>query len=129
MTAPWGEQRGDRRHAGQDWAGGNGKILAANDGVVTDAENSCSVGNQGCGGGYGNLVDIRSKVDGKDWVHRYGHLTSVSVKVGDTVKKGQQIGVEGDTGHSYGNHLHFEIRDGSGYGFGGTIDPVTVGIK
>jgi hypothetical protein len=101
MTAPWGEQRGDRRHAGQDWAGGNGKILAANDGVVTDAENSCSVGDQRCGGGYGNLVDIRSKVEGKDWVHRYGHLTLVSVKVGDTVKKGQQIGVEGDTGHCF----------------------------
>jgi len=129
MTAPWGEQRGDRRHGGQDWSGGNGKILAANDGVVTDAENSCSVGNQSCGGGYGNLVDIRSQVDGKEWTHRYAHMTSVGVKVGDTVRKGQQIGVEGDTGHSYGNHLHFEIRDSSGYGFGGTIDPVTVGIK
>lgn len=129
MTAPWGEQRGSRRHGGQDWAGGNKQILAANDGVVIDSENSCTVGNSSCGGGYGNLIDIRSKVDGKDWVHRYAHMTSISVKTGDQVRKGQVIGIEGNTGASFGDHLHFEIRDSSGYGFGGTIDPVTVGIK
>jgi murein DD-endopeptidase MepM/ murein hydrolase activator NlpD len=56
-------------------------------------------------------------------------MTSVAVSMGQQVTKGQQIGVEGNTGHSYGDHLHFEIREGSGYGFGGTIDPASVGIK
>jgi len=129
MTAPYGEQRGARRHAGQDWAGGNNKILAANSGVVTDVENICRVGDHSCGGGYGNLVDIQTMFNGKMYTHRYAHMQSVSVSKGQQVQKGQQIGVEGDTGHSFGVHLHFEIREGSGYGFGGTIDPVTVGIK
>jgi len=129
MTAPWGEDRGNRRHGGQDWAGGNNKILAANSGVVTDVENICRVGDRSCGGGYGNLIDIQSTVNGKTYTHRYAHLTSVSVTKGQQVQKGQQIGIEGNTGFSFGDHLHFEIREGSGYGFGGTIDPATVGIK
>lgn len=130
MTAPWGEDRGGRRHGGQDWAGGNNKILAANSGVVTDVETGCSDGvYDSCGGGYGNLVDIQSSVNGKMITHRYAHLRSVSVAKGQQVQKGQQIGIEGDSGRSRGRHLHFEMREGAGYGFGGTIDPATVGIK
>lgn len=131
MTAPWGEQRGSRRHGGQDWAGGNGKIIAANSGVVSEVSGGCpNYPSDDCGGGYGNYVDIISEVNGKRYLHRYAHLASIAVTKGSQIQKGQAVGVEGNSGASRGTHLHFEIRDaGTEFGFGGTIDPVTVGIK
>jgi murein DD-endopeptidase MepM/ murein hydrolase activator NlpD len=42
----------------------------------------------------------------------YGHLTSIDVKVGDTVEKGQQLGRSGLTGLAGGDHLHFTILVG-----------------
>lgn len=130
MTAPWGEQRGDRRHGGQDWAGGNNQIKAAQSGAVTDLQTGCSVGDHSCGGGYGNFIDIVSVVNGKRYLHRYAHLTSLNVQLNSQVQAGAIIGIEGNTGHSYGDHLHFEIRDPDQmYGFGGTVNPADFGIK
>lgn len=40
----------------------------------------------------------------------FGHMSSVCVKVGDIVKIGQQVGVEGSTGRSTGSHCHYEVR-------------------
>jgi len=40
----------------------------------------------------------------------YGHLSSVNVSNGQTVSKGQVIGYSGNTGNSYGAHLHFEVK-------------------
>lgn len=40
----------------------------------------------------------------------YCHLDSRSVKQGDIVKAGDELGIEGNTGYSLGEHLHFEVR-------------------
>jgi murein DD-endopeptidase MepM/ murein hydrolase activator NlpD len=60
--------------------------------------------------GYGNLVEINH---GNGVSTRYGHASTVLVKVGDRVRKGQEIALIGSSGRSTGPHVHFEvIRDG-----------------
>ncbi len=58
--------------------------------------------------GYGNCVEI---MDIYGVHHRYGHMSELSVKVGDSVEKGEAIGKMGMTGHATGVHLHYEQRD------------------
>jgi murein DD-endopeptidase MepM/ murein hydrolase activator NlpD len=61
----------------------------------------------GWAGGYGRMVEIDH---GNGLSTRYGHLSEISVKVGDTIKIGQVIGAVGSTGRSTGPHLHYETR-------------------
>ena len=56
--------------------------------------------------GYGNLVVIQN---GPYKVY-YGHLSEIPVEVGQTVSKGDVIGLSGNTGNSTGPHLHYEVR-------------------
>jgi hypothetical protein len=58
-------------------------------------------------GGYGNVVIIRHN-NGLETV--YGHLSKLLVEPGTEVTSGTVIGLGGNTGHSYGSHLHFEMR-------------------
>ena len=62
--------------------------------------------------GYGNYIMLDNGVDsnGNRLYTLYGHLSSVNVSVGQTVTQGQVIGYSGNTGNSYGAHLHFEVR-------------------
>lgn len=62
--------------------------------------------------GFGQYVRIDCRVGGVSCCAYYGHLSHVLVKVGDTVKAGDLIGVEGNTGRSTGSHLHYCIRRG-----------------
>jgi murein DD-endopeptidase MepM/ murein hydrolase activator NlpD len=73
-------------------------VLAAADGVVT------FVGQQS---GYGNHVEIRD-TDGS--VTTYSHLSAFDATVGQPVKAGQLVARSGNTGHSTGPHLHFEVK-------------------
>lgn len=75
----------------------NRTIKAADNGVVVFA---------GWDGGYGKKIIIDHH-NGFRTV--YAHLATISVRVGQTVQKGQKIGVMGSTGNSTGVHLHFEI--------------------
>ena len=89
-------------HKGLDFAGKKGsEVIAVGDGVVSWA---------GKKSGYGQLIEINH---GNGYSTRYGHNQSHMVKVGDTVRKGQQIALMGSTGRSTGPHVHFEVlRDG-----------------
>lgn len=64
---------------------------------------------------YGNYVKI---AHGDGYETLYAHLQTVSVAVGQTVTQGQTIGTMGNTGNSYGTHLHFEVRQN-----GSRVDP------
>ncbi len=61
----------------------------------------------GWAGGYGRMVEVDH---GNGLSTRYGHLSEINVKVGDTIKIGQVIGAVGSTGRSTGPHLHYETR-------------------
>jgi murein DD-endopeptidase MepM/ murein hydrolase activator NlpD len=85
-------------HKGLDFAGKQGsEVIAVGDGVVSWA---------GIKSGYGKLIEINH---GNGYTTRYGHNQGFMVKVGDTVKKGQQIALMGSTGRSTGPHVHFEV--------------------
>lgn len=73
------------------------KIFAAEKGIVVKA---------GKGSGYGKMVRIKH-AGGFETI--YAHMSSIQVKEGDRIKKGQVIGKAGNTGTSTGVHLHFEI--------------------
>jgi murein DD-endopeptidase MepM/ murein hydrolase activator NlpD len=86
-------------HTGLDMRGDAGEpVHATAAGKVTIA---------GREGGYGNLVEINH---GNGFATRYGHLSEIDVKVGQTVHIGQTVGRIGSTGRSTGPHLHYETR-------------------
>jgi murein DD-endopeptidase MepM/ murein hydrolase activator NlpD len=95
-------------HKGLDFAGKKGsEVIVVGDGVVTWAGDRT---------GYGDMVEVSH---GNGYVTRYGHNQKHLVKVGDTVRKGQQIALMGSSGRSTGPHVHFEVlRDGK------TVNPV-----
>lgn len=77
------------------------------------------------GGNYGNQVRIKSFVDGRNVTTVYAHLERALVAQGETVKRGQVIGLADSTGNSTGSHLHFGVRvEGvAPSGYGGYSDP------
>ncbi|KIZ33250.1 MULTISPECIES: M23 family metallopeptidase [Rhodopseudomonas] len=61
----------------------------------------------GWSGGYGRMIEIDH---GNGLSTRYGHLSQIDVKVGQSIKIGEVIGAVGSTGRSTGPHLHYETR-------------------
>ena len=78
-----------------------GTVCWVQTGIPTDTG---STGNRS----YGNCVKVKHP---NGYYTLYAHLSSVAVTNGQTVKAGQQIGQMGNTGNSYGAHLHFEVRN------------------
>jgi len=86
-------------HEGVDFVASAGTPVYASAGGVVDYA--------GLDASYGNMVEIDH---GNDIVTRYAHASKVLVKVGQVVRRGQEIAEVGSTGRSTGNHLHFEVR-------------------
>lgn len=85
-------------HPGLDFGGPWGAIVTATaPGTVTFA---------GPRGGYGNMVEVDH---GYGMRTRYGHLSSILVRVGAKVEKGAPVGKLGSTGRSTGPHVHYEV--------------------
>ena len=100
-----------RMHQGVDFGAREGApVLAAADGIVTDA---------GPAGGYGNMMHIRHA---GGWGTGYAHLSAFApgVGAGARVTRGEVIGFVGQTGLATGPHLHFEVSH-----YGVKVDPMT----
>ena len=97
-------------------------VYAAADGVVMTTAN--------LSGSYGTYVVIRH-ANGLQSYYAHGKKGSIKVSPGQTVKKGQQIMLSGNTGNSSGPHLHFEVRKSpynysyraTAYGQDSRVDP------
>lgn len=113
ITSPFGNRRDPflgrlALHSGIDFRFSSGeKIRPTAPGKVTAA---------GWAGGYGNMVEIDH---GNGISTRYGHMSQVLVKVGDSVGRNDVIGLAGSTGRSTGTHLHYEVRQD-----GRAVDPM-----
>jgi murein DD-endopeptidase MepM/ murein hydrolase activator NlpD len=100
-------------HKGIDIAAAWGTPVAAPaDGVVKFA---------GYKGGYGKMVVIDH---GFGVVTKYGHTSEIFVREGDKIKRGSKIALVGNTGHSTGPHLHYEIQSD-----GLPVDPMQYILK
>ncbi len=85
-------------HCGLDMVARNGAyVYASANGIVTFA---------GKKAGYGNVVEIQHS---KTLKTLYAHLAKISAREGRAVARGKAIGVQGSTGSTTGDHLHFEI--------------------
>jgi len=102
ITGAFGEQRPGHMHAGIDIAAGEGTpIHAADNGRVVLMQGT------GASGGYGNYTCVQHSASLSSC---YAHQSRFGTSMGASVNKGQVIGYVGNTGHSFGAHLHFEVR-------------------
>lgn len=99
---------GRRMHSGIDLAAPTGAPVAAPAGGVVSYAN--------WRGGYGLLVTISH---GGGLETRFAHLSRIMVSPGQTVSRGQLVGLVGSTGRSTGSHLHYEVRQN-----GFAVDPL-----
>jgi murein DD-endopeptidase MepM/ murein hydrolase activator NlpD len=89
-----------KMHTGMDFTAPTGtEIYATGDGVISDVIYSSR--------GYGNTIIIDH---GFSYKTLYAHLSSIIVKPGQKVKRGEVIGLVGNTGMSMAPHLHYEVR-------------------
>ena len=113
LTSPYGERvlNGQTNfHSGYDLVGiGSKNVTAVESGtvvrsrIVTDKQNLTWQ--------WGNYVCVKTA---SGQYHYYCHLDSRAVREGQNVKSGEKLGVMGNTGYSFGAHLHFEVRRADG---------------
>jgi murein DD-endopeptidase MepM/ murein hydrolase activator NlpD len=99
ITGSFGEQRPGHLHAGID--------IAAAEGTPIRAADSGRVVLLGWTGGYGNYTCVQHT---SSMATCYAHQSRYGTSMGANVSQGQVIGFVGNTGHSFGAHLHFEVR-------------------
>lgn len=131
ITSPFGMRKdpfdgSQKMHTGIDLViADKAPIKAFMSGVVTHARMGVT------GSGFGNFGNVVAIKDLNGALHCFAHLHAIAVKVGDSVKAGQVVGTQGNTGHSAGSHLHFEIRTSNSpsFGFGTHTEPTDYLVK
>lgn len=106
ITSGFGSRWGSFHHGidiGKNGRTGDVPVVAAEAGTVIRSYYSTS---------YGNTVLISHNVDGQVITTLYAHLENRLVSDGDSVGKGDKLGYMGNTGRSFGPHLHFEVHEG-----------------
>jgi murein DD-endopeptidase MepM/ murein hydrolase activator NlpD len=99
-------------HLGIDIQAAEGEpVYAAGTGIVTMAQGGWNYG-------YGNVVQIDH---GNGYVTIYAHLSVINVSLCTPVGQGTVVGGAGNTGNSFGTHLHFEVRQG-----GSNVNPYQI---
>lgn len=101
ISSPFGK-RGEEFHEGVDLRAKQGTpVYAAQSGVVIYSNSTI--------GGYGRMVVVRHFAN---LATIYAHNSKLLVKLGKRVRRGQLIAYSGNTGHTTGPHVHFEVRHG-----------------
>jgi len=114
----FGAPRRGHTHRGQDLAAAEGTPIVAPRGGLVEAV-------QYQDGGAGHYVVLNGEGEDRDYVFMHMRGGSVVVEEGQRVRTGQRIGEVGNTGRSFGAHLHFEVWVGGWYEDGGEpIDPL-----
>lgn len=123
-------------HFGMDisaWYGAT--AYAPHDAKVVAASKSCPVNGGYLGNpcpsnsfaaGGGNFIQLEVEFQNRKLYIIMVHMKDVYVNAGDTVKKGQAIGTQGNSGNSSGSHMHIEIHENTNRGIGtgeGVVDP------
>ena len=122
-------------HLGEDWNGNGGGNTDLGDPIYTIAHGVVTFADD-LGGGWGNVVRVaHAYVDDNGEVAHvesfYAHLDTMTVREGQVLRRGNQVGTIGDANGHYIAHLHFELRDtiglphGPGYSddFTGYLNP------
>jgi murein DD-endopeptidase MepM/ murein hydrolase activator NlpD len=112
----FGAPRSGHKHQGQDISAPEGTQVRATRGGVVE-----TVAYQA--GGAGNYIVIDGAGEGRDYVYMHLQTGSTRVRVGQRVATGERIASVGNTGASFGAHLHFEIWQGQWWGGGEPTDP------
>ena len=102
ITGRFGENRGSHYHSGLD--------ISAPGGTPIKAAAAGSVIHQGWYGGYGNYTCVAHVTITTCYAHQSRY--AAGAEKGAQLTQGQVLGYVGSTGHSTGNHLHFEVRKG-----------------
>jgi len=91
-------------------------IYASHDGVVANTQSTRKIAD------YGNYISIRFVEGNTTYIYMYAHLRNpVLIPKGTEIKRGDFVGYTGDTGLSYGCHLHFQINKNGSY-----VNPRTI---
>lgn len=121
---------GKNNHLGDDWNGTGGgntdlgdPVFAVANGYVTQSVNFY--------GGWGRVLRIAHAIPKGDSLviveSLYAHMDTMTMRKGQWVMKGDNVGTIGNAGGIYLAHLHLEIRDGAGYELGGGYSTNTKG--
>lgn len=114
----FGAGRQGHTHQGQDLSAPEGTpVLAPASGLVEAVQYQAS--------GAGHYIVLDGADENRDYVFMHLRAGSITVNRGQSVRAGRRIGEVGNTGRSFGAHLHFEIWAGKGWYTGGRpIDPL-----